>query len=273
MNIVVIGAHPDDCEAYAGGTAIKWLRAGNRVLFVSLTNGDAGHHEMGGGVLARRRREESEASARRGGMETQILDHHDGELMPTLAIRHEVIRIIRRYRADVVISHHPEDYHPDHRYTSTLVQDASFMVTVPNCCPDVEALRHNPYFFYLMHARPSALTLTPHIAIAIDDVMEVKYDLLDAMESQMYEWLPWLEGTLDQVPSAPAARKAWLRENWDASFTGPADAHRDLLARWYGPEQARETRYVETFEICPYGRQPSEDELRRLFPFFPDPRA
>ena len=106
MNIVVIGAHPDDCEAYAGGTAIKWLRAGNRVLFVSLTNGDAGHHEMGGGVLARRRREESEASARRGGMETQILDHHDGELMPSLAILHEVIRIIRRYLADVVISYY-----------------------------------------------------------------------------------------------------------------------------------------------------------------------
>lgn len=270
MNIVVIGAHPDDCEAYAGGCAVKWLRAGHRVLFVSLTNGDAGHHAMGGAVLARRRRQEALESARRSGVEVLILDHHDGELMPELAIRREVIRIIRRHQANIVISHHPEDYHPDHRYTSTLVQDASFMVTVPNCCSDVEPLRHNPYFFYLMHARPSALTLTPHIAVAIDDVIDLKYDMLDAMESQMYEWLPWLDGALAEVPESPAARKAWLRTNWDDSFTRLAELHRNLLETWYGPDLARETRYVETFEICPYGRQASEDELRRLFPFFPD---
>ncbi|HQE81821.1 MAG TPA: PIG-L family deacetylase [Candidatus Hydrogenedentes bacterium] len=270
MNVVIFGAHPDDCEAYAGGTAVKWVRAGNRVLFVSLTNGDAGHHDMGGGALARRRRKESALSAQRGGVETLILDHHDGELMPTLDVRHEVIRIIRSHDAGIVVSHHPADYHPDHRYTSTLVQDASFMVTVPNCCPGVEALRGNPCFFYLMHARPSTLALTPDIAVAIDDVMDVKYDMLDAMESQMYEWLPWLEGQLDQVPSSREARKEWLRANWDRTFTKHAEINRDLLAKWYGPDQARETRYVETFETCPYGRQPSDQELRKLFPFFPE---
>ncbi len=270
MNIVIIGAHPDDCEAYAGGTAVKWARTGHRVLFVSLTNGDAGHHAMGGGALARRRLKEAALSARRGGVEALVLDHHDGELMPTLAARYEVIRIIRKHMADMVISHHPSDYHPDHRYTSTLVQDASFMVTVPNCCPDVEALRHNPYFFYLMHARPSALASAPTVAVAIDDAIDTKYDMLDAMESQMYEWLPWLEGVLDQVPADHEARKEWLRKNWDRSFVPYADTCRELLAKWYGPEDSRETRYVETFETCPYGRQPAEQELRRLFPFFPE---
>ncbi len=270
MNIVILGAHPDDCEAYAGGTAVKWARGGHNVLFVSLTNGDAGHHEMGGGALARRRRCEAAQSAQRGGVQTVILDHHDGELLPTLQARHEVIRIIRNHTADIVVSHHPADYHPDHRYTSTLVQDASFMVTVPNCCPDTEPLRHNPSFFYLMHARPSALTSAPHVAIAIDDAIDTKYAMLDAMESQMYEWLPWLEGTLHEVPGAPEARMTWLRKNWDVPFMQIADTHRALLAKWYGPLQAKETRYAETFEICPYGRQPTDDELRRLFPFLPE---
>ena len=270
MNIVVLGAHPDDCEAYAGGTAVKWARGGHNVLFVSLTNGDAGHHEMGGGALARRRRSEAAESARRGGVQTLTLDHHDGELLPTLEARHEVIRLIRRHTADIVVSHHPADYHPDHRYTSTLVQDASFMVTVPNCCPDTEPLRHNPSFFYLMHARPSALASSPQVAVAIDDAIDVKYAMLDAMESQMYEWLPWLEGRLDEVPPEAEARRTWLRKNWDVPFRKIADAHRALLAKWYGPLEAKETRYAETFEICPYGGQPPEDELRRLFPFFPE---
>ncbi|MFO7975350.1 MAG: PIG-L family deacetylase [Candidatus Hydrogenedentota bacterium] len=268
MNIVIIGAHPDDCEAYAGGTAVKWGRAGHNVLFVSLTNGDAGHHEMGGEALARRRRKEAVLSAERGGVTSLVLDYHDGELMPTLALRHEVIGIIRRQAADIVISHHPNDYHPDHRYTSTTVQDASFMVTVPNCCPGTPALRTNPYFFYLMHARPSALASTPHIAVAIDDVIDVKYDMLDAMASQMYEWLPWLEGILEEVPEDAAARKTWLRQRWDPIFLKNAERHRNILAKWYGTHQARGIRYVETFEICPYGRQPSKQELRRLFPFF-----
>ena len=170
----------------------------------------------------------------------------------------------------MVISHHPEDYHPDHRYTSTLVQDASFMVTVPNCCPDVEALRHNPYFFYLMHARPSALTLTPHIAIAIDDVMEVKYDLLDAMESQIYEWLPWLEGTLDQVPSAPAARKAWLREV--GTPRSPGRRMHIGTSSQDGTGRNRQGNAMETFEICPYGRQPSETSCAGCS-VLSDPRA
>ena len=267
MNVVIFGAHPDDCEAYAGGTAVKWARGGHDVLFVSLTNGDAGHHETGGGALARRRRQEAEVSAKRGGVQILILDHHDGELLPTLDARRQVIRIIRNHKADVVLSHHPSDYHPDHRYTSTLVQDASFMVTVPNCCPDTEALRSNPYFFYLMHARPSALASAPEVAVAVDDVIDTKFDMLDAMESQMYEWLPWLEGVLNQVPAEAAARKAWLRENWDTAFAKHTTQSREVLDQWYGPEQARNMRYVETFEICPYGRQPSEDELRSIFPF------
>ncbi len=269
MNIVCFGAHPDDCEAYAGGSCVKWARLGHSVLFVSMTNGDAGHHEMGGGALAQRRMREAAESAARGGVEGLILGYHDGELMPTLEARRDVVRIIREHKADIVISHRACDYHPDHRYASILVQDASFMVTVPNFCPGTPRLAHNPVFVYMMGARMCNVPFSPDIAVAVDDAMDTKYDMLDAMESQIYEWLPWLDGQLEDVPKDADARKQWMREGWDPSFQARADEGRDVLAKWYGKEAAEQTRYAELFEVCPYGAQPTREELRELFPFFP----
>ena len=69
--------------------------------------------------------------ARRLGVTTEVLDIHDGELLPTLENRRTITRLIREWKADIVIAHRPNDYHPDHRYTGILVQDAAFMVIVP----------------------------------------------------------------------------------------------------------------------------------------------
>ena len=136
LRIIVFGAHPDDCDGDAGGTAILWAQKGHAVKFVSLTNGDAGHQSEGGGALARRRRAEAQEAGRRFGIaEYEVLDNHDGELEPTLAVRQQVIRRIRQWRADVVIAPRPNDYHPDHRYTGVVVQDSAYMVMVPNVCP------------------------------------------------------------------------------------------------------------------------------------------
>ena len=65
-------------------------------LFVSLTNGDAGHHEKGGGALAKIRMAEAKEAGKRFGVEYKVLDNHDGELMPTLENRKKIIRIIRQ---------------------------------------------------------------------------------------------------------------------------------------------------------------------------------
>jgi len=121
MNILVIGAHPDDCELKAGGTAIKYVERNHKVKFISVTNGDAGHHEIGGGMLAKKRRKESEKAAKILGIETEVLDYHDAVLMPTVEVRLQLIRKIREWNADIVITHRPNDYHPDHRYTGVLV--------------------------------------------------------------------------------------------------------------------------------------------------------
>ncbi|MBX7256906.1 MAG: PIG-L family deacetylase [Candidatus Hydrogenedentes bacterium] len=269
MNIVCIGAHPDDCECFAGGTCLRWASEGHRVLFVSTTNGDAGHHVMGGGPLAQRRALEARASAEIGGIHELILPNHDGELEPTLELRKEMVRIIRRWEADIVITHRPYDYHPDHRYTSVAVQDAAFMVTVPHFCPEMPRLERNPVFLYMADSFTKPVPFRADIAVDISEVVETKLDMLDAMESQMYEWLPWLENQVDSVPTERSARRQWLAKAWEPFSQRLTDLSQDALRSWYGEQTAKAVVHAEPFEICEYGNQPSKEELRRLFPFFP----
>src|SRR5215469_9211720 len=212
LRIIVFGAHPDDCELDAGGTAARWARLGHQVKFVSVTNGDIGHHEMAGAILARRRAAEVQQAAKLLGVTTEVLDNHDGELMPTLENRREITRQIRRWQADVVISHRPNDYHPDHRYTGVLVQDAAFMVIVPSFCPDVPALRKNPVFLYTEDDFKKPNPFEPDVVVPIDPSLEKKVACVDALESQFYEWNPWLFGYLDQVPREKDARLEWTRK-------------------------------------------------------------
>ncbi len=267
INVIAFGAHPDDCDLGAGGVAAKYAALGHRVRFVSVTNGDAGHQVQGGGALAARRRAEAAEAGRRIGIEYITLDNRDGELLPTLQVREQIIRQMRQWNADVVIAPRPNDYHPDHRYTGILIQDAAYMVTVPNICPDTPALRKNPVFLYFQDQFKKPYPFTPDVAVSIDDVINKKFDMLDAHVSQFYEWLPWHDGYLDQVPKDPKVRREWLPSHWGNAEIEPAV--REALAKWYGPEKAKAVRYAEAFEICEYGYQPSRDELRRLFPFFP----
>lgn len=269
LNIIAFGAHPDDCDVRAGGTAAKWAARGHKVRFVSVTNGDAGHHEQGGGQLAMRRRAEAREAGRRIGVDYVVLDNHDGELVPELKVREQIIRQIRQWNADLVLGPRPNDYHPDHRYTGVLLQDAAFMVTVPNIAPDTPALRKNPVFLYFEDGFQKPAPFRPDIAVPIDDVIDRKIDVLDAHVSQVYEWLPWHEGILDQVPKDPAARKVWLKTAW-AGAVSPAV--RQALEKWYGASAAQATKHAEAFEICEYGTRPDEAMLRRLFPFQPAAR-
>jgi LmbE family N-acetylglucosaminyl deacetylase len=266
LNIIAFGAHPDDCDIRAGGTAAKYAALGHRVRFVAVTNGDAGHQSEGGGALAARRRAEAKEAGRRIGVDYVVLDNHDGELLPSLKPREEIIRQIRQWNADLVLAPRPNDYHPDHRYTGVLVQDAAYMVVVPNVTPDTPALRKNPVFMYFQDhfQRPNAFR--PDVAVAIDDVIEKKMDMLDAHVSQFYEWLPWVDGTLNKVPKDPAARRRWLAETRAGK---PTAAVRDALVKWYGAEKGNAVQHAEAFEICEYGARPDEAMIRKLFPFLP----
>ncbi|HEY3131946.1 MAG TPA: PIG-L family deacetylase [Acidobacteriota bacterium] len=267
INVIAFGAHPDDCDNRAAGVAAKYAALGHRVRFVAVTNGDAGHQTQGGVELARRRYAEAQEAARRIGIEYVVLDNHDGKLLPTMEVREQIIRQMRQWKADLVLAPRPNDYHPDHRYTGVLVQDAAYMVTVPNICPDTPALRKNPVFMYFQDGFQKPNPFSPDVAVSIDDVIEKKYDALDAHVSQMYEWLAWHAELLDKVPKDPKARKEWLKTQRNYE---PTAAVRQALAKRYGPEAAKKIGYAEAFEICEYGTRPTEADIRRLFPFFPE---
>jgi LmbE family N-acetylglucosaminyl deacetylase len=266
LNVIAFGAHPDDCDQGAGGTAAKLAALGHHVRFVAVTSGDAGHQTEGGGALAARRRAEAQEAGRRIGIEYVVLDNHDGELLPTLKPREEIIRQIRQWKADLVLAPRPNDYHPDHRYTGVLVQDAAYMVVVPNIASDTPALRKNPVFMYFEDRFQKPAPFRPDVAVSIDDVFDKKIDMLDAHVSQMYEWLPWVADDLEKVPKDPAARKAWLKQTRSRQ---PNAAVREALVKWYGQQQGSAVRNAEAFEICEYGTRPDEALIRKLFPFFP----
>ncbi len=263
--IIVIGAHPDDCDLDAGGTAILLANMGYAVKFVSVTNGDAGHQTEGGGALAKRRIAEAQEAGKRFGVTYDVLDNHDGELLPTLEIRLQVIRKIREWNADLVIAPRPNDYHPDHRYTGVLVQDAAYMVAVPNVAPDTPPLKKNPVFLYSQDYFQRPNPFRSDIAIDITSVFDQKIHAVSAHESQVYEWLPWIGGYYDEVPKNPEERKKWLAKRYDVKLS--ADV-RKALELWYGKEKAAQVKYAEAFEICEYGTQPKEEDLRKLFPMF-----
>ena len=263
IRVIAFGAHPDDCDIRAGGTAALFARMGHHVKFVAVTNGDAGHQSEGGGALAKRRRAEATESGRRLGVTYEVLDNHDGELLPTIPVREQIIRRIRQWNADVVLAPRPNDYHPDHRYTGVLVQDAAYMVVVPNICPDTPPLRKNPVFLYFADDFQRPNPFRPDVAVDIDSVFMNKIRALDAHVSQVYEWLPWVDGILDQVPKDPAERLNWLASRPEQPMS---TALRQSLEKWYGPGKGAQVKHTEAFEVCEYGRQPGNDDTRKLFP-------
>jgi LmbE family N-acetylglucosaminyl deacetylase len=271
LRIIVFGAHPDDAEFKAGGTAAKWAKLGHQVKLVSVTNGDIGHWQMAGGPLAQRRAAEAKACDEKLGATSRVLDIHDGELLPTLEHRQTLTRLIRQWQADIVIAHRPWDYHPDHRYVGVLVQDAAFMVTVPFFCPDTPPLKTNPVFMYSSDGFQKPYAFHADVAVSLDDVFDQKVDAIHELTSQVYEG--GASGSPEFVRQAPpasddAGRRAWLRGRWEERQGREADRFRETLVRFYGPERGKAVRFAEAFELCEYGRRPTADELRKLFPFF-----
>lgn len=269
LRIIAFGAHPDDNELRLAGTAAKWAALGHHVKFVSVTNGDIGHWQEAGGPLARRRTQEVQQAAKLLGITTQVLDLHDGELEPTLENRRTITRLIRDWKADIVLGHRPEDYHPDHRAVGQLVRDASYMVTVPFFCPDTPHLERNPVFLSYEDRFTRPDPMRGEIVVAIDDVVEKKLAAVEAMPSQFYEG--GANGGPALVPGdepGRARRKTEVREGFKRRFASSAQRFRDKLRELYGAQRGDAVQYAEAFEISEYGRRPTAEEIRRLFPFF-----
>jgi N-acetylglucosamine malate deacetylase 1 len=268
LRVIIFGAHPDDAEYRGAGVAMKWAKLGHHVKLVSTTNGDIGHWRLAGGPLAQLRKKEVMEVGRRLGVTTEVLDIHDGEILPTLENRRIITGLIREWNADVVISNRPNDYHPDHRYTAVLVQDSAYMVTVPFFRPDVPELKKNPVFLYASDRFQRPNPFRADAAVDIDDVVEPTLDALLVMESQIQEG--GANGNAGLYPADPAGRKRrrdQVRGELARRYAGYADTYRDALVKAYGEARGRKVKYAQAFEICEYGQQPSAQDLKRIFPF------
>jgi LmbE family N-acetylglucosaminyl deacetylase len=157
----------------------------------------------------------------------------------------------------------PNDYHPDHRYTGVLVQDAAYMVAVPNVAPETPPLQKNPVFLYFQDSFERPNPFRPDVAVDITKVFNQKIHAMDAHESQMYEWLPWIGQYLDKVPKSKTEREKWLAQSRAVKITPEV---RKSLEKWYGKEKAAQVQQAEAFEICEYGARPTDADIKRLFP-------
>jgi len=266
LRIIAIGAHPDDCDFKFGGTAALFSEMGHKVKFLTLTNGDAGHQNMGGGVLGNRRRKEAREAGNILGVEYEVLDNHDGELVPGLEVRNEVIRKIREWDADIVLGLRSNDYHPDHRNAGIIVQDAAYLVIVPNIVSDTPPLKKNPVFLYMNDNFQKPNPFSQDVAVIIDKVMKKKIQALAAHESQMFEWGPWISGKKNiAIPENSKKRVDWLNEKYNGKKIFNQEELK-AIKTWYPEKNISEVKNAEFFELCEYGYQPTKNELEQLFP-------
>jgi len=265
LRVIAFGAHPDDAELKAAGVAALWAAQGYKVKFVAMTNGDVGHFESAGGPLAQRRKAEVAECARILGIETEVLDIHDGELTPSLENRKTVARLIRQWQADVVLSHRPYDYHPDHRYSGVLADDAAVLVVAPFFTPDTPATSRNPVFLHYSDDFQRPYAFSPDIVVSIDEVAEKKWNCVTAMPSQFGDKDSWQSRTRPNVPQGDRERQEYLLDVVKQQNRAVADKYRDRLIGRYGDARGRAVKYAEAFEVCQYGREPEADELRKMF--------
>lgn len=264
--LLILGAHPDDCEFHAGGLAARYRRLGHAVKMISVTPGDVGHHEISGPALAKVRTNEAAKAAAVIGAESEVWPFPDGSLTPSLDLRWKIIREIRTWRPSVVLTHRPNDYHPDHRAVGQAVQDASYMVTVPMLLPDVPIVAKDPIVGYLPDKFTKPTPLQADVVIDVGNELDTIVNLLAAHDSQMFNWLPYNRGELDQIPKEHGARLVWLKGWHGARLREQADRFRKELIAAYGPERGAKVEYAEAFEISEYASKLTPEAKEKLFP-------
>lgn len=291
LNVLFIGAHPDDCDFKAGGLALKYTRAGHRVKFLSLCDGSGGHQTMTAPEIAARRKLETKEVGKFGGFEYEVWDITDCELINDLETRKRLTRTIREFCPDILFTCRINDYHVDHRNCAALVQDASYCLIVPHFCPEVPAMKEMPVImnYYDRFNNPP---FEPQVIVDIDDVIDEKFEMLSKHVSQVYEWLPYTRNMDHLVPEGEEARLNWLHEpriprddkplskemeekilnNHIPYFSewreaSPAICWRDRLVAKYGEELGKRIRFAEAFCLCEYGTQLNEDKKQEYFPF------
>ncbi|MGC3971236.1 MAG: PIG-L deacetylase family protein [Pirellulales bacterium] len=269
LRMLVLVAHPDDAEFHCGGLMTVYRELGHEVKIVTLTNGESGHHETTGPALVGARRAEAAAAAKVIGAVSEVWDFPDGRLLPTLDVRERVIREIRTFKPDLVLTHRNNDYHPDHRAVGDVVRDASYMVTVPAVVPDAPALRKDPVVAFVPDRFTKPYPLQPDVVVDVTKQFDRIVEMLACHKSQMFEWLPYNQNELDEVPLGEAGRRHWLRDKYVDRMRPQLERYRHEVLSTYGPELAKKIDWVEVYEISEYAAPLTSDKRAPLFPFVP----
>ena len=262
LNIVIVCAHPDDPEISAGGITLRFIEQGHNVTFVVATNGSSGHHKLGRQTLKKRRYLETRTVGELLGIDYVVMDVDDGRLEPTLENRENLIRVLRNYEPDVVISHGLNDYHPDHRYTGQLVADTAYMLNVPLCVPDVPAIQKDVVYCNISYKPANDSQLA--VLVPYDRYLDRKLQLLDSHESQVYEWLPWIEKMNIPVPTDNKKRLFFLRDRWAPQFRKVV---KEYYAKLSESQKLTGCDYYEAFTASLWGYPLTRENACKYFPF------
>lgn len=263
--LLILGAHPDDAEFHAGGIASVYRAMGREVKMISVTDGGAGHHTRGSTELVRLRRDEAAAAGRVIDAVYETWHFPDGALQASLEVRHRIIREIRLFKPDLVLTHRPNDYHPDHRAVGQCVQDASYLVKVPLIVPDAPALKRDPVVAYMPDLFTKPQRMQPEMILNIADHVDTIVSMLACHASQVFEWLPYEQGILETLPADDAGRMAWLKA-WYTNYIRPRVSHfRHEISLAFG-DTAPPPEFIEAFEISEYAFRPDATLLQNLFP-------
>lgn len=265
LRLLILGAHPDDAEFHAGGLAIRYRTAGHVVRMISVTDGGAGHHQLDRDSLVQTRREEAAAAGELIGADYLTWDFPDGRLAASIEVRERIIREIRSFAPDLVLTHRTCDYHPDHRAVGQAVQDASYMVTVPLVCPDVPILQSDPVVAYMCDLFTKPCPLQPDVVIDIGEQVPEIVRMLAQHRSQVFEFLPFNQGIAEEVPSDPEEQQSWLT-GWFQQWIGPrAGRFRKALIAQLGAEGGQAATWIEAYEISEYAGRADSETLDKLF--------
>jgi LmbE family N-acetylglucosaminyl deacetylase len=262
--VLSIGAHPDDADTSAGGLLFKLYHQGWEVRMLSATDGSAGMYDASrcGKPLADRRRAEAAASGRLLGGVYDVWDIEDGRLMASLENRERLIRYIRRFQPDLILTNRPGDYHPDHRNTAQLVADASYLLTIPYICSDTAKMNQVPVILYWSDDFQRPYPFQPDVVVPIDGLEEKRLSLACCHESQYFDWLYWPD-QMDHRQWPREQQVEELRQNYLQRSQWERKMAEEVLVRRFGQERAASIQAVECYEICEFG-EPLSDQLREI---------
>ncbi|MCZ8511679.1 PIG-L family deacetylase [Paenibacillus filicis] len=187
MNILAIGAHPDDLEISCAGTLAKMKQAGHEVVLCHASTGDKGHYVIPADELIVIRKGEAQQAGELIGCPVISLGLRDGEISSEdESVKTTFIDLIRSVQPDMVITHAPNDYMPDHVAVSKLVFDTTFTATLPAFSDRFPIAKKVPALYYMDNL--SGIDFQPTIYVDVTDTFETKLRMLRKHQSQL-TWL------------------------------------------------------------------------------------